>query len=246
VPLDSEQEAVLLSNLADSSDPAENEIKPESEPAVVPIPTKDAAIPGKAPAEVPEYTIVGELYVGYVIMQLEDKVLIVDKHAAHERINFEILRAGLEKIRPDSQLLIMPETMILSSEAAELVSEFSEEITACGFTFEVKDGRIAHILGIPSGFDIKNSKDMFSTLVGALGESGGSIEAKRKSIFEAALYQTACKASIKSGRVYDEAMLRYVCDNLLRYDCIKYCPHGRPVAFEITKRELDRRFGRIK
>ena len=50
--------------------------------------------------------------------------------------------------------------------------------------------------------------------------------------------------SVKAGRVYDAAHLQWICDNLLRYDCIKFCPHGRPVAFELSKEELDRRFGR--
>ena len=216
------------------------------EPKMPPVPTKDAAIPGKTAREIPEYTIIGELYASYVIMQLEDKVLIVDKHAAHERINFEILRAGLEKVEPASQLLMVPESVMLSNEEAATAAEFEEEITKSGFVFEIKEGRAALISGIPSGFDIAESKAMFSSLVGELCEHGANIEFRRRSIFEAALYQTACKASIKAGRVYDEAMIRYVCDNLLRYDCIKYCPHGRPVAFELTKRELDRRFGRIK
>ncbi len=217
-----------------------------NEPKMPTVPTKDASIPGKTAREIPEYTIIGELYASYVIMQLEDKVLIVDKHAAHERINFEILRAGLEKIEPSSQLLIIPESVMLSNEEAVIASEFESEITACGFVFEIKDGRTALISGVPSGFETAEAKEMFVSLVGELCEHGANIEFRRKNIFEAALYQTACKASIKAGRVYDEAMLRYVCDNLLRYDCIKYCPHGRPVAFELTKRELDRRFGRIK
>jgi DNA mismatch repair protein MutL len=81
--------------------PAPDEAERE-EPKMPSIPTKDAAIPGKTAKEIPEYTIIGELYASYVIMQLEDKVLIVDKHAAHERINFEILRAGLDKVEPAS------------------------------------------------------------------------------------------------------------------------------------------------
>jgi DNA mismatch repair protein MutL len=226
--------------------PPTTEETEKTEPEMPVIPTKDAAIPGKTAKEIPEYTIIGELYASYVIMQLEDKVLIVDKHAAHERINFEILRAGLDKVEPASQLLIIPESVMLSNEEAVCATEFEREITACGFVFEIKDGRTALISGVPSGFDVADAKAMFSSLVSELCEHGANIEFRRKSIFESALYQTACKASIKAGRVYDEAMIRYVCDNLLRYDCIKYCPHGRPVAFELTKRDLDRKFGRIK
>ncbi|MGN1095763.1 MAG: DNA mismatch repair endonuclease MutL [Eubacteriales bacterium] len=225
---------------------ADKKTEDNSEPPMPHIPAKDANIPGKTANKIPEYTIIGELYSTYVIMQLEDRVLLVDKHAAHERINFEILRAGMAKIKPDTQILISPETMLLSNEAASLACEFQNEITACGFIFEIKDGRTAYISGIPSGYGAPEARDMFETLVTSLSDYGGNIEFQRKSMFESALYQTACKASVKAGRVYDEALIRYICDNLLRYDCIKYCPHGRPVAFEITRRELDRRFGRIK
>lgn len=218
----------------------------KTEPSLPNIATKDASIPGKTAREIPEYTIVGELYASYVIMQLEDKILIVDKHAAHERINFEILRAGLEKAQPDVQMLISPEAVQLSNEEAASACEFEQEICKSGFEFEIKDGKTALLHGIPSGYEIGQAKTLFTTLVTSLCEHGGNIELQRKSIFEGALYQTACKASVKAGRHYDEAFIRYICDNLLRYDCIKYCPHGRPVAFEMTKRELDRRFGRIK
>jgi len=218
----------------------------ESEPVFPKIEVKDAEIPGKTANEIPEYTIIGELYATYIIMQLEDKIILVDKHAAHERINFEILRAGINEKNPNIQLLISPIESDISPEEAAYALEFEKEISDCGFTFEIKDGKKAVISGIPSGFDIPTATDMFVSLLSGLLENHENIELKRRSIFERALYQTACKASIKGGIAYDTDLVKYVCDNLLRYDCIKYCPHGRPVAFEITKRELDRRFGRIK
>ena len=218
----------------------------ESEPVFPKIEVKDAEIPGKTANEIPEYTIIGELYATYIIMQLEDKIILVDKHAAHERINFEILKAGISGKNPNIQLLISPIESDISPEEAAYALEFEKEISDCGFTFEIKDGKKAVISGIPSGFDIPTATDMFVSLLSGLLENHENIELKRRSIFESALYQTACKASIKGGIAYDTDLVKYVCDNLLRYDCIKYCPHGRPVAFEITKRELDRRFGRIK
>ena len=218
----------------------------ESEPVFPKIEVKDAEIQGKTANEIPEYTIIGELYATYIIMQLEDKIILVDKHAAHERINFEILRAGISGKNPNIQLLISPIESDISPEEAAYALEFEKEISDCGFTFEIKDGKKAVISGIPSGFDIPTATDMFVSLLNGLLENHENIELKRRSIFESALYQTACKASIKGGIAYDTDLVKYVCDNLLRYDCIKYCPHGRPVAFEITKRELDRRFGRIK
>lgn len=223
-----------------------DEKESERDPVFPKIEVKDAGIPGKTAKEIPEYTIIGELYSTYIIMQLEDKIILVDKHAAHERINFEILRAGISGKNPNIQLLISPIESDISAEEAAYAIEFEKEISDCGFAFEIKDGKKAVISGIPSGFDIPTAADMFVSLLGGLLENRESIELKRRSIFESALYQTACKASIKGGIAYDTDLVKYVCDNLLRYDCIKYCPHGRPVAFEITKRELDRRFGRIK
>ena len=70
------------------------------------------------------------------------------------------------------------------------------------------------------------------------------LESAKRTYFERALYQSSCKASVKAGRIYDAAHIRWICDNLFRYDCVKYCPHGRPVAFEISKKEIDTRFGR--
>ena len=188
---------------------------PDEESPLPKIPTKDAQIPGKEAKEIPEYNIVGELYASYVIMQLEDKILIVDKHAAHERINFEILRAGLDKLEPDVQMLISPESVMLSNEEAVCATEFEKEINACGFAFEIKDGKTALISGVPSGYEIAQAKTMFITLVTSLCDHGENIEFQRKTIFERALYQTACKASVKAGRYYDEAFIRYICDNII-------------------------------
>ena len=83
------------------------------------------------------------------------------------------------------------------------------------------------------------------SLVSALEGEPEAFSARKRVIFEKALYQTACKMSVKGGRVYNEEHIRWICDNLFRYDCVKFCPHGRPVAYEIAKKEFDRHFYRI-
>lgn len=207
--------------------------------------TTDAKIPEKEPNRIPEYRIAGEVFETYVIMELDDKIIVVDKHAAHERINFEKLRAQMKELTPNVQLFISPEYVRLSSEEEEICRAYSAEIERVGFVFEI-DGRSAKISGVPIGYDVKDGCDLFSKMISSLIEEGTPIEIKKRSVFEHALYQTSCKMSIKAGRHYGEEHLRWICDNLLRYDCIKFCPHGRPVAYEISKRELDTMFGRIK
>lgn len=203
----------------------------------------DAKIAGAAAHPVPEYRIVGEVFNCYVMIETEGKMIIFDKHAAHERINFERLRANMNADTPNVRMLLEPISLPLTAEEAQLCREYKPELEKVGFEFDASD-REASLRGIPEDFGVAEAKELFLGLITGVLEGGEPIETRRRSVFEKALYQSSCKASIKGGRVYDEAHIRWICDNLLRYDCIKFCPHGRPVAFEIGKKELESRFGR--
>lgn len=203
----------------------------------------DAKIAGAAIHPVPEYRIVGEVFNCYVIIETEGKMIIFDKHAAHERINFERLRANMSSDTPNVRMLLEPISLPLTAEEAQICREYKPELEKVGFEFDASD-REASLRGIPEDFGMAEAKELFLGLVTGMLEGGEPIETRRRSVFEKALYQSSCKASIKGGRVYDEAHIRWICDNLLRYDCIKFCPHGRPVAFELDKKELESRFGR--
>ena len=203
----------------------------------------DAHIPEMKTNPIPAYRIAGEVFASYIILETEKKMLLIDKHAAHERINFERLRAAMRMEKPLTQLLLIPETLPVSAEEAAVCKEFHAELCACGFDYQTED-RTVTLSGIPNGFEKNEAKALFSALLSEAAFGGETIEAVRENAFEKALYQSACKASVKAGRLYDEAHIRWICDNLFRYDCIKFCPHGRPVAFELSKKELDTRFGR--
>ena len=203
----------------------------------------DAEIPQMSTNPIPEYKLIGEVFAGYVIVEAEEKLLLIDKHAAHERINFERLRANMQMNTPNVQMLLIPEKLAVSEEEIAVCEEYRKELEACGFEFAIREKEIS-VSGIPFGFEKAQAKDLFLTLLSDSAESGEPLESARRSVFEKALYQSACKASVKAGKLYDDAHLRWICDNLFRYDCIKYCPHGRPVAFEIGKKELETHFGR--
>lgn len=203
----------------------------------------DARIGGHIAKELPEYRIVGEVFESYIIMETEGKMLIIDKHAAHERINFERMRANMSLSDPYMQALLVPEVLTLSGAELDAALNFGAEISAVGFLFEIS-GRNMVIRAVPQDMGIADAKELLQTLVSAAADNPAALETKKRTVFERALYQTSCKAAIKAGRHYDDVHIRWICENLLRYDCIKYCPHGRPVAFELTKGEMDRRFGR--
>ena len=203
----------------------------------------DAKITEMQTNPIPEYRIAGEIFASYIIVETEDKVLMVDKHAAHERINFERLRANMNMDQPNVQMLLMPEKMEFSTEEIAVCEEYRSEISACGFEFSVAQKEIS-LTGIPFGFEKKEAKQLLLSLVEESLNGSVTPASTSRMIFERMLYQSSCKASVKAGRIYDPAHIRWICDNLFRYDCIKYCPHGRPVAFEISKKEIDTRFGR--
>lgn len=205
----------------------------KNEEKVLEIPTKP----------IPEYRIVGEIFASYIIVETEDKILMVDKHAAHERINFERLRANMTMCRPNIQMILTPEKITLSTEELAFCEEYHSELESCGFEFSLSAKGIT-LTGIPFGFEKTEAHTLLLSLISENLNRAEPLESTKRTVFERALYQSSCKASLKAGRVYDSAHLRWICDNLFRYDCIKYCPHGRPVAFELSKKEIDTRFGR--
>ena len=216
-----------------SESPSAPAVMAKTEAKISEIPTKP----------IPEYRIVGEIFASYIIVETEDRVLMVDKHAAHERINFERLRANMTLDRPNVQMILTPEKIALSTEEAAFCEEYRSELEACGFEFSVSQKEIV-LTGIPFGFEKSEARTLLFSLISENLNSAEPLESTKRTIFERALYQSACKASVKAGRIYDGAHIRWICDNLFRYDCVKYCPHGRPVAFEISKKEIDTRFGR--
>ncbi len=203
--------------------------------------------------EIPEYLILGEAYNCYVIVQLEDRLLMIDKHAAHERILFDELCRKLQKRETTGQVLLVPYELTVSNAEADAVAEYGEQIRSLGFDFTVEAKTAAaqkvSISQIPGGLLTDEASVLFTTLVSRLSDVTASVESAAVEFFESRLWQAACKAAIKGGRVYDMAHLRWICDRLLvkpngTNSVIRTCPHGRPVAFEIKKTSIERQFER--
>ena len=140
-------------------------------------------------------------------------------------------------------MLLLPEKIALSTEEIAFCEEYRRELESCGFEFSLSSKEIS-LKGIPFGFEKAEAKTMLLSMVSESLNGSVPPESTKRAFFERALYQSSCKASVKAGRIYDGEHIKWICDNLFRYDCIKYCPHGRPVAFEISKKEIDTRFGR--
>ena len=193
-----------------------------------------------------EYKLVGEIFNCYVIVEYDNQILVIDKHAAHERVLFEDLKKESEKQGSvTSQSLLLPITVMLTPEEISAADEFKKDISSVGFDFEICDG-YANLNAIPSNIGSADADGLLVNMIDDLMEGKGHPEVTEAIRREKALYQIACKAAIKGGRVYDESVIRWLVEKLLLLPDVIVCPHGRPVAFKLTKNELDRQFERIK
>ena len=141
-------------------------------------------------------------------------------------------------------MLLIPIEVSLTSEEIGALNEYKEEITKTGFGFDL-NGIVASLYELPAEIEVQAGSDAFLTLVSRLSE-GEEASKTRYERFEKALYQASCKSAIKAGRIYDNAHIKWIVERTLTLDNIKYCPHGRPVAFEITRHFLEKEFERIK
>ena len=193
-----------------------------------------------------DYKFIGEAFNCYLLVESEGAMLVIDKHAAHERVIFEDLKKITERDgRVASQALLLPVTVLLSPDEIACANEYKEEISLVGFEFDILDGH-ANLNAIPSSIGSMEAESLFIKMVDDIIDGKGNPEITEKIRREQALYQIACKAAIKGGRVYDKSVSEWIVKKVLELPDVIVCPHGRPIAYKLTKNELDRQFERIK
>ncbi len=212
--------------------------KAESKKIIEAIPEEKKSSPPSL-----EYRIVGEFFNSYVIVERGDVMLIIDKHAAHERIIFEGLKAGLKESKVSSQLLMLPLEIMMTTDEIETIAQYKKEIEAVGFEFTTQRYTV-NVTAIPEGISTEAVTDMLVVMAERIKSGTGSAGITRDIIFEKALYQASCKAAIKAGREYSEEHIKWIVAKLMSLPDITVCPHGRPVAMELSKKNLDRQFER--
>ncbi len=221
----------------------EREAHPSAAKNASPVLIKDAD------SEYRYYKIIGEVFNKYVLteavtMQGENKFIIIDKHAAHERMLFESLKHKAELGDSGAQMLLVPielETGAFEANAADI---FKKALDSYGFKIEVGFKDIT-LHSIPGGMDEQAAKELFFTLLSDLQEGVRKNEDMHMPpSYEKALFAVACKAAVKGGREYPPEMVEGIVRAVMTDPKIRFCPHGRPVAFEVTLEELDNIFKR--
>lgn len=191
------------------------------------------------PAEPLKY--LGEAFLTYIIVQKgEDKIIFIDKHAAHERIIYE--RLLKEKGKGYMQYLLTPVVVNLPKDEYNAVIENIDKLQE--YNFEIDDfgnGNVA-VRGVPQYVDNCDISDMIAEIANNLLEKKKDIATEQ---MEWIYHSISCRSAIKAGNINFEQELIEIAKIVDTDENIRYCPHGRPVSFVLTKRELEKQFGRV-
>lgn len=191
------------------------------------------------PPETPPARLIGEAMHTYILVEKGDTLILIDKHAAHERINFDRLRQNPADI--PSQTLLEPLPFTPDASDAEVLQQHSDTLAELGFTLE-PFGRSDYILrGVPAQIDAGDALPALEEICAQL-RHGAHTDAQ--AVRDEVLKTVACKAAIKAGWQTEPEELLRLADAVCAGE-VKYCPHGRPVAVTLTRRELDKLFKRI-
>ena len=186
-------------------------------------------------------TIIGQLFATYLLIQRDDKLLIIDQHAAHERILYERFRQQVDEHKR-SQPMLVPYLFTASLREETLLIENLDKLNSMGFEIEPFGDRTFRVTAVPMLLGAPQAKDYFVELLDNI-ESMASTETR--DIKRDALVQMACKKAIKAGDTLSQQEVNTLLA-LIAGEEMPTCPHGRPIIIPITKRELERKFKRIQ
>jgi len=202
-----------------------------------PAPAPPPPAPEK-PQEPAPWRMAGEVLNTYIIVEQGEKILFIDKHAAHERLNFDRLKA--EGYQPMVQALLTPVTVTPPAEEGAALLSHLELLERFGFEAEDFGGGSLLVRAAPADVPAGEIADTLASLGKILLDTGRADPGAAR---DALLHTMACKAAIKGGQHNSPAELLRVAEAVMD-GRVKYCPHGRPVAIELTRSQLEKRFGR--
>lgn len=209
-------------------------VKEEEEP-IVSVPVERVVEEQKLLLE-PRY--IGEAFKTYIIAEMDDKLYLIDKHATHERILFEKQR---EAVSVESQLLLTPITVTLTKQEHSVIIENADKLAKAGFDIDdFGDGALL-IREVPSLLSATDYSALLSEIAESLLKTNSVMIEKLDRIY----HTVACKAAVKAGNTSSDVQLRELMTEALTNPKIRYCPHGRPVAVELSEKELEKMFGRL-
>lgn len=199
-------------------------------------------VPQPVPVQNPvarKYTVIGEAFNTYIIVEFQNQLYFIDKHAAHERMLFEKLRK--ENGKKYAQLLLAPFSVTMSKEEYSAVLEGQELLQKAGFEIEDFGSGSVLVRSCPLNLSSEDLEPLFTEVAQYLIEHRHEVEPEK---LDWLYHNVACRSAVKAGDAMTASELQYLVDHLLADDSIRYCPHGRPVLITLSRGDLEKQFGR--
>jgi len=188
--------------------------------------------------ELPEFRVVGEAFNTYILIEMENALYMIDKHAAHERMNFEALKKSTVI---HSQALLSPVPVRLSKEEYTAVTGHLDLYRKCGFEIEDFGNSTVLVRECPSILDGEDIEDLITETAGKLLDGKTDITPEQ---MDWIFHSTSCRAAVKGGDYTSPYERELFVKRLLSMPEVRYCPHGRPVMIKMSKYDLEKQFGR--
>lgn len=188
-----------------------------------------------------KYKYIGSLFDTYILIEIQDKLYIIDQHAAHERLLYEQIKDMYYSKSKETQMLLIPTLVELKNNEKEMVLRNIELFEETGFVLEEFGDNMIKISGVPNiGYDIDYA-EMFKDTLDSLTTDTKTTKEERETRF---VYTLACKAAVKANMKLTREEHISLIDKMVKLERPFTCPHGRPTAYEISKYEIERRFAR--
>jgi DNA mismatch repair protein MutL len=207
--------------------------------------TPARGFPNGAGSGVPVYSelrVLGQIFAGYIALESDEGLLLVDQHAAHERVTFERLKNQLERGAVEVQAQLVPETLEVNPARAAQVGAALPKLRALGFDIEPFGPTTLLLKGVPAVFGAHDGRRLLADTIETIGESGAGWRGEEG--FELLLKQLACHGSVRVGRILRESEIQALLADLDRTPFKTNCPHGRPVHIRFPRGQIERMFRR--
>ena len=189
---------------------------------------------------IPDFKLIGEVFKTYILIEMESSLYIIDKHAAHERMNFEKLKSSLEI---NSQVLLSPVTVRLSTDEYNTVLQNIDLYTKCGFFIEDFGNSTVIVRECPSILDGEDVAGLIEETAEKLLDGKTDITPDK---LDWILHSASCRAAVKAGDYTSRYEMEIFVKKLLSNPDIRYCPHGRPVMIKLSRYDIEKQFGRVQ
>jgi len=193
-------------------------------------------------ASKPLHRIIGQIFDTYWLVEFEEKLFIIDQHAAHEKVLFEKMMYALKEKEFTSQQLSPPLVVSLTMREEELLNKYYDQFLQLGYQIESFGGKEYSICAVPANLYNINKQSLFVEMLDELSEETGL---KTSDIVLNKIASMSCKAAVKGNQRLSFKEMEHLIDELLQCENPYQCPHGRPTIISMSKYELEKKFKRI-